>query len=53
MMEYLKQSDGDYSDDFNKFQYSYLDQRITNETFSKVFEMASDKDNFYVFSHNN
>ena len=30
------------TDDFTKFQYKYLDSRLTNDTFQKVFEMRGD-----------
>jgi hypothetical protein len=41
------------TDDFTKFQYKYLDSRLTNDTFQKVFEMRGDSQYFYVFTHNN
>ena len=37
----------------DKFVYSYLETRIKNDTFTKLFEMADDSDHFYIFTHNN
>jgi hypothetical protein len=37
----------------DKFLYSYLEKRVNNETFSKLFEVKSDPDNFYILAHNN
>jgi len=53
MIESLQNSDGEYSDDFNKFQYNYLNSRVSNDTFNKVFEMRDDEENLFVFTHNN
>ena len=53
MIESLQNSDGEYSDDFNKFQYNYLNSRVSNDTFNKVFEMRGDEENLFVFTHNN
>ena len=53
MLESLHNSDGEYTDDFSKFQYNYLNKRVTNETFNKVFEMKGDEDHLFVFTHNN
>jgi len=47
----MRKSSTDSNED--KFLYSYLDDRIGNETFSKLFEIKSDPSHFFVFGHNN
>lgn len=37
----------------DKFLYQYLDNRATNDTFSKIFELATKPDYFYILTHNN
>lgn len=37
----------------DKFLYTYLAGRVSNETFSKLFEIKSDPGNFYILAHNN
>ena len=36
-----------------KFLYSYLDKRIKNDTFSKLFEIPLDNEHFWILTHNN
>ena len=40
-------------EDTHKFLYSFLNGRISNSTYQKIFERKSDPDHFYVFTQNN
>ena len=52
MIDYMKKS-SDHGENVDKFIYSYLDKKITNQTFSKIFEIRGDSEHFYIFSQNN
>ena len=51
-LEMITSSDA-HSEQADRFNYRYLDQRVKNDTFSKIFEIRGDDEHFYVFTENN
>ena len=51
-LEMITSSDA-HSEQADRFNYRYLDQRVKNDTFNKIFEIRGDDKHFYVFTENN
>lgn len=52
MMENLRENKVIYPSEEQRM-YKFFDKRISNDTFSKIFEMKSQPDWLYILTHNN